>query len=123
MNARRLSSGIVITIGVVAMLLGAADPLEGSLVILPGCALITVYTFLSNTDRQLKVYWICIFALIAFGVAALWALSAVGGFGGSSGPSNWWGLLILPYPIGWVMAMVSLLFRLVRNIRHRHAIA
>jgi len=54
------------------------------------------------------------------GVAAMFALSSIGGIGGESGRSMWWGILILPYPVGWVMGMASLLARLVRAIRHRH---
>ena len=36
MNARKLWSRILIIVGSIAMLVGALDPLEGSLVILPG---------------------------------------------------------------------------------------
>jgi len=50
----------------------------------------------------------------------MFALSSIGGIGGESGRSMWWGILILPYPVGWVMGMASLLARLVRAIRHRH---
>jgi hypothetical protein len=46
-------------------------------------------------------------ALIAVGVAALFGLSAIGGFGGPSGRSMWWGLLLLPYPIGWVIGLLG----------------
>ena len=65
------------------------------------------------------LHWCLILGLIAFGVGAMFVLSAIGGFGGTRGPSMWWGLLILPYPIGWVMGLVSLVFRLVRSARHR----
>ena len=43
--------------------------------------------------------------LIAFGVGAFWWLNSVGGFGGNSGRSMWWGVLILPYLIGWSMGI------------------
>ena len=43
--------------------------------------------------------------LIAVGVAAMWGLSVVGGFGDTTGRSMWWGLLILPYLFGWLMAI------------------
>ena len=122
MNARKLWSRILIAVGSIAMLVGATDPLEGSLVILLGSGLVTLGTFLYNTDRGLLIHWLCIFGMIAFGVGAVWGLGAWG-FGGANHHSEWWGVLILPYPVGWVMGMVSLLFRLVRSVRHRHAAA
>ena len=45
------------------------------------------------------------FILIALGVVALWGLSSGGGFGGDSERSMWWGLLVLPYPIGWSLGI------------------
>jgi hypothetical protein len=33
------------------------------------------------------------------------ALGSVGGIGGKSGHSMWWGVLILPYLIGWSMGI------------------
>jgi hypothetical protein len=121
MSARKLWSNILVIVGSIAMLVGALDPMEGSLVILPGSGLVTLGTFLSNSGRGLLIYWLWIFILIAVGVGALFVLSAFGGFGGTSGHSMWWGVLILPYPVGWVVGIVSLLFRLIRSVQHRHA--
>ena len=121
MSTRRLWSRILIILGSIAMLVGALDPLEGSLVILSGTGFVTLGTFLSNSGRRLLIYWIWIFILIAAGVGAMFALSAWGGIGGRSGHSAWWGLLIVPYPVGWIMGIVSLVSRLVRTVRHRHA--
>jgi len=90
------------------MLAGILDPLEGSVVILAGSGLVTLGTFLGDTGRSLRVAWICIFILISVGVGAMFELSAVGGFGGATGRSTWWGLPILPYPVGRIMGMVSL---------------
>jgi hypothetical protein len=120
MNTRKLWSRILVIVGSIAMLAGAMDPLEGSLVILPGSGLVALGTFLSNSERGLVLQRLFIFVAIAVGVGALFALSAWG-FGGTSKHSMWWGVLVLPYPIGWVMGIVSLLFGLVRSIRHRHA--
>jgi hypothetical protein len=121
-NTRKLWSRILIIIGSIAMLVGALDPLEGSLVILPGSGAVTLGTFLGNSGRGLLVYWIWIFILIAAGVAALFGLSALGGIGGPSGRSMWWGVLILPYPVGWIMGVVSLLLRLIRSISGKSAV-
>jgi len=123
MNARGLWSRILLIVGSIAMLVGVLDPLEGSVVILAGSGLVALGTFLGQIGRQLLLYWILIFILIAVGVGAMFVLSAFGGIGGTSGHSMWWGVLILPYPVGWIMGIVSLLFRLVRSTRHRHAAA
>ncbi|MBI3418313.1 MAG: hypothetical protein HY043_23745 [Verrucomicrobia bacterium] len=123
MNVRKLWSRVLITAGSIAMLVGALDPLEGSLIILPGSGVVTLGTFLSNSGRGLLIYWIWIFILIAAGVGAMFVLSAFGGIGGRGGHSMWWGLLIVPYPVGWIMGIVSLLLRLIRTVRHRHAAA
>lgn len=49
--------------------------------------------------------------LVAAGVGALVGLSALGGFGGRSGLSCWWGLVILPCSIGWTMGIVGAIRR------------
>ena len=46
MNARNLWARILIIAGSIAMLIGAIDPMEGSLVILPGSGLVALGTFL-----------------------------------------------------------------------------
>jgi len=87
------------------MLVGAVDPMEGSVVILPGSALVALGTFLGQNDRRMIAFRVWAFILIAIGVGALWGLSWVGGIGGNSGRSMWWGVLILPYLIGWCMSI------------------
>jgi hypothetical protein len=105
MNARGVWSRILIIVGSIAMLVGAIDPMEGSLLILPGSGLVALGTFLGQCDRRMIAYRVGVFILIAIGVGALWGLSSVGGFGGNSGRSNWWAVLILPYLIGWSMGI------------------
>ena len=103
------------------MVIGALDPLEGSVVILAGSGLVVLATWLGHRERGLCVYRTCLFGMIAFGVIALFALSAVGGIGGSNGHSMWWGLLLLPYPIAWILTMANLVVRGIDRLRHRHA--
>jgi hypothetical protein len=79
MDNRNRWSRVLVIAGLAVMVLGAIDPLEGSLIILPGSVLLTV--------------------------GALWGLSSVGGFGGPGGRSKWWGLVIAPFPVGWVMGI------------------
>lgn len=121
MNALKLASGTLIGLGTIAMIVGALDPLEGSLMILLGSGAVTLGVFLSKAGRGLLIYWISTFALISVGVSAMFVLSALGGIGGNQGLSLWWGLLIAPYPIGWTMGILSQIFWLVRAVRRRHA--
>jgi len=58
MNARMLWSRILVTVGCVAMLLGAIDPLEGSLLILPGSGLVALGVFLGKGQRSSLRYWV-----------------------------------------------------------------
>ncbi len=98
---------IMVLIGSIGLLAGALDPLEGSVAILIGSGLVALGTFLARAERRLIRYRAVVFLLIAIGVAALWGLSALGGFGGKSGRSMWWGLPLLPYLIGYPMAIVG----------------
>jgi hypothetical protein len=121
MNSRRLWSQTLVIAGAIAMVAGVLDPLEGSLVILLGSGLVTLGMFLSNSGRRMLIYWIWVFLLIAIGVGAMFGLSAIGGVGGRSGRSMWWAVPILPYPVGWVMGIISLVNRLIEGIKHRPA--
>lgn len=105
MGARDLWSRILIIVGSIAMLVGAVDPMEGSLLILPGSGLVALGTYVGQRERRLITYRVWVFILVAIGVGALWGLSAVGGFGGPTGRSNWWAVLILPYLVGWSMGI------------------
>ena len=117
MNGRMLWSRILVIVGGIAMLIGAIDPLEGSIVILAGSGLVMLGTILGKRQRRMILYWVWAFILITVGVVAMWGLSAFGGIGGTTGRSLWWGLVILPYPIGWIMGIVGLIIRLIEFIK------
>ncbi len=106
MTNNYLGLNAVINVGFAAMLIGAVDPLEGAYVILPGSALVALGIWLGDNERRFKIYRLWVFGLIAFGVAALTWLSALGGFGPPE-RSIWWGVLCLPYLVGWVMGIVG----------------
>ncbi len=95
----------LVVLGFLGMLVGALDPLEGSLIILPGIALVALGARLGHSRHRVLLYWSL--ALVAAGVGALWALSAVGGIGAQTGRSNWWALVLLPYPVGWIMGLLG----------------
>jgi hypothetical protein len=105
LHSRSLWSRVLIILGSLAMVVGAIDPMEGAAIILPGSLLVALGTCLGPFDRRLIAYRVTDFLLIAFGVGAMWILSAAGGIGGKSGLSMWWGVLILPYLVGWSMGM------------------
>ena len=96
---------ILLIAGYLAMLIGAIDPMEGSLLILPGSALVALGTFLGNQHRGIIIYRLWMFFLIIIGVAALWVTTILGGIGGDTAYSMWWALFYLTYPIGWSMGI------------------
>lgn len=100
---------IIYIVGIIALIIGIADPLEGSVVIAVGSLLVAISTSLTR-DRHRKIFLISM-VLILTGVFSLFYLSSRGGFGGSSELSWWWGLLIAPYPAGWLVAIVTLIIR------------
>jgi hypothetical protein len=111
MNARTRWSRILIIAGLIAMVIGAIDPLEGSVIILLGIGLAALSAFLGKSRFRTLLYSALILA--AIGVGAMFVLSMFGGIGGSSGRSMWWGLVILPYPVGWVIGLVGAIRRAI----------
>lgn len=99
--------------GVVALIVGIFDPLEGSVVISLGSILLAFSTYMRD-DPHRKVFLVSSTMIIS-GVTFLFYFSSLGGFGGNSSTSWWWGLLILPYPAGWLLAIVTLIIRLVKK--------
>jgi hypothetical protein len=110
MNRAGKWSRILVIVGLVAMLIGAIDPLEGSLVILPGIGMVALGALLGGSRYRKSLTWS--FVLAGVGVGALWGLSAFGGIGGPGELSIWWGLLLLPYPAGWLMGLIGAIRRL-----------
>ena len=106
-------------LGVVAFAGGALDPLEGAFVILAGSILLLVSARLPGAPLPRAGRWTLVTALIATGVTAMLALSAVGGLGGKTGRSWVWGLLLLPYPAGWLLGVGTLLAHIRAGRRRR----
>jgi hypothetical protein len=106
-------------LGLLAMLTGGLDPLEGSVIILPGVGIATLGAFLGRSRHTRLLCWSL--AMVTVGVAAMFVLSAFGGIGGPSGHSNWWGAFILPYPAGFLLALVTATRRIVEAFRRHDA--
>lgn len=97
-SARIRWSRWLVTAGLLGLLVGAHDPLEGSLVILPGAALVALGAHLGRSRGRQHASWSLVPATT--GVAAVWIASA-GGSGPGSGRSAGWGaLVLLPYAAG-----------------------
>ncbi len=120
MDKRKLWSRILCIIGIIAMTIGAVDPLEGSLIILPGSGLVAFSAFLGKSRHRKFVYWA--FALTVIGMAAGLIVSMFGGVGGNTGRSYWWLLMALPYPVGWIMSLVGVVRVLIESF-HKSPIA
>lgn len=108
-------SSILVIAGLAAMLIGAVDPLEGSLLILPGTGMVALGARIGKSRHQR--FLALSLVLVTVGVGALWGMSAVGGLGGDTGRSYWWGLILLPYPIGWILGLVGAVRRLREGSR------
>ena len=92
----------LLIVGLVLMVIGIVDPLEGSGVVLGGSLLVAIA---SRSQTQSRLPFTAAL-LVAFGVSVLFGMSALGGVGGNTGRSAWWILLCLPYPIGWLLGLV-----------------
>jgi hypothetical protein len=119
MNAPTIWSRAMVIVGLAGMLIGAIDPLEGSIIILPSAGLVALGAFLGKSRRRNLLYWS--FALTAVGVAALFVLSWFGGVGGPEGHSTWWAVVLIPYPIGWMMGLVGGMLALVESFKYHAA--
>jgi len=105
MDRRTRWARILSVVGMAATVIGCVDPLEGSLLILPGTLLVAVSALLVRSPHRKIAWWA--FVLTAVGVGILFGLSALGGVGGETGRSVAWLLVVLPYPVGVIMALIT----------------
>jgi hypothetical protein len=115
LKTRLLWSKILVIVGLMAMLIGAIDPLEGSLIILPGSGMVALGALLGKSRYRLLLY--SAFVPITIGVGMLFGLSGLGGVGGSTGRSNWWLLVVLPLPLGWIIGLVGTILKLMESFK------
>ena len=91
-------------VGVAGLVVSMIDPMEGAFIALPFGAVLASSAFFSASRYRVALLWS--FGSMAVGVAVLLGLTAIGGIGGNSGHSPWWGLLLIPYPAGWLASLV-----------------
>jgi hypothetical protein len=105
----------MVIVGLLGMLIGAIDPLEGSVVILTAVTVAALGSFMGKGRHRSLMLWSL--AFVAVGVAALFVLSWFGGVGGPRGHSWWWAVVLVPYPIGWIMGLVGAILTLVEQFK------
>jgi hypothetical protein len=107
MTSRRTWARIALLVGYAALLIGAVDPLEGSLAILAGAGLVVLGNWGAGAEEPWRRRSLIAFVLIVIGVGAVWGLSAVGGIGGRHGQPVAWAVLLPPYPVGWCLLVLG----------------
>lgn len=101
---------VIYNFGVAFLIVGVIDPLEGSVAILIGSLMIYIASIMLK-DRDKKMFFVAM-VLILIGVLSMFIMSSMGGFGKESKMSNWLLILIIPYPLGWLMEIVILIRRI-----------
>jgi hypothetical protein len=103
---------VIFIIGAIAIILGIIDPMEGSIVIATGSFFIAFSTFVSR-DHYRKIFLVSAIMIIV-GVLSMFYVSSLGGFD----PKHawWWDVLILPYPLGWLISVITLIVMAVKNL-------
>ena len=104
---------IIYIIGVIALVIGTIDPLEGSVIIAGGSIFISIASYLLK-DSYRKLFLI-FSILIVIGVAVLFYISYLGGVGGNSSLSPYWTICILPYPAGWLASIILLILKTIKT--------
>jgi hypothetical protein len=117
MSPTAAASRVLLVVGLASALVGTIDPLEGSLFILVGIGLMAVGAYIGRSRYRVLLSWSL--GLVAVGVAAMVVLSWLGGIGGNSGHSIWLAILIVPYPVGWLLGLVGAILALMESWRHQ----
>lgn len=112
MNEKKLLN-ILFWIGVTLLLGGILDPLEGSVVVILGSVAVVLALYLKKEILWRKLFFASL--LLTLGIGMMFLLSSLGGIGGKSPYSIWLGLLILPYPVGWIVSVVLLIRRALKK--------
>ena len=97
------SPSTLMVIGLLLLLLGALDPLEGAVGVFVGAGLVALGAYLSHSEHRTLLARA--FVLVSIGVTGMLAQGALRAAGWVSGGSWWWGLFLLPYVAGGVMAL------------------
>jgi cytochrome c oxidase subunit IV len=76
-------------------------------------------TLVSYFRKETFFKWFLMATLmVLFGVIALFVVSSFGGLG-KDALSPWWGLVLIPYPVGWIMGVVLLIKRALHSFKNK----
>lgn len=109
---RRVVRWGLAVIGVLSLALPVVALLKGqAMMLIPfGLVVLSILMLEWGMRRGAPAQPGCVYVsalLTVVGVAALWIMSSMGGFG-EGALSWWWALLVLPYPVGWLRNLYSL---------------
>ncbi len=102
-------------LGVLALLAGFISPLQGSILVANGALVLTASTFLLKHRYRYYFLWGCI--LLVFGVVMLFFFSNKGGFGATGDLPYGLRWFMLPYPVGWLIMLITLIVSSYRKWR------
>jgi hypothetical protein len=108
MKEKPIWTRIAFIVGTIVFIVGTIDPLEGSVLILAGSFLFALSAYFTG-DRYFKLF-LTYFVMMVVGVFFLFYLSSFGGFG-EGALSWWWSILVLPYPLAWLLTVITLIIR------------
>ncbi len=104
MTAREKWIQVLSIAGGLAVLIGGIDPLEGSILVLTGTALLAAAAMVAPCEPEVRKTRGLNLGLALAGFAAIWGMTALGGVGGATGRSFSWALLGLPLMAGWSLS-------------------
>ena len=123
MNTRMRVAKVLVVIGPIAMVIGAIDPLEGAFIAVPGSATVALGAYFAQSPKCKLVY--SGFIVLAIYLATIMIATALGGWGANARVlrSDWYGLCLLLFPVGWLMCAAGNMFALTELFEGQAATA
>ncbi|MBC2838303.1 hypothetical protein [Robiginitalea sp. SC105] len=101
--------------GLFLAMAGVLFPIWGAPLVLGGSALLMATTRRFG-DPHARWYRVA-FLMICLGVLSLWTRFILSGFDAEAALANGWGMLVLPYPLGWFLILILVFIRLFMRKR------
>ena len=97
-------------VGLFLSMIGVLFPLWGAPLVVAGSGILMVTTRRYG-DPHARWYRVC-FLMSVLGVISLWTRSAISGLDAEAALADGWGMLVLPYPLGWFGILILVFIRL-----------